>query len=306
VLGAAHQMSPPGTTKLYATAAGSFLTDALPDARDSIGPDDRYLGSLELIGFLGLDGLVLGIMYATGQHVLVAGRDDPLLGAVEVVAELGWVEPVPLRPRTVVSADSTFGLTGLLRSLDTGARRHRYAVGRSPSGELVGELGALHDEPQAGSVPLWISAEGQVVASDPVSTGGAPTTASLLRWTAAPANWRGFGQREARARSVVRRALDARRERSRPQSTPPTPSGAPAGYLFDAGGPGRLPLYMAFHPVTDDQLVTPYRLEAQDMGYVGITQLGWISDRSPVTGRRDLRRLSVPWASRYGLEARTR
>ncbi len=51
--------------------------------------------------------------------------------------------------------------------------------------------------------------------------------------------------------------------------------------------------------------MTPYRLEAQDMGYVGITQLGWISDRSPVTGRRELRRLTVPWASRYGLEART-
>jgi glycosyltransferase involved in cell wall biosynthesis len=306
VLGATHQMSPPGTTKLYATAIGSFLTDALPEARDSIGPDDRYLGSLELTGFLGLDGLVLGIMHATGQHVLVAGRDDPLLGAVEVVAELGWVEPVPLRPRTVVSKDSTFGLTGLLRSIDTGARRHRYAVGRPPSGELVGELGALHDEPQAGSVPLWITGEGQVVTSNPVLKGSAPSASSLLRWTAAPANWRGFGRREARARSVVRRAIDVRRELARPRSTSPTPSGAPAGYMFDAGGPGRLPLYMAFHPVTGDQLVTPYRLEAQDMGYVGITQLGWISDRSPITGRRDLRRLSVPWASRYGLEARTR
>ena len=104
----------------------------------------------------------------------------------------------------------------------------------------------------------------------------------------------------------MRRALDARQEISRPRSAPPTPSGAPAGFIFDAGGPGRLPLFAATHPITDDQLVTPYRLEAQDMGYVGITQLGWISDRSPVTGRRELRRLTVPWASRYGLEARTR
>ncbi len=83
-------------------------------------------------------------------------------------------------------------------------------------------------------------------------------------------------------------------------------SGAPAGYLFDAGGPGRLPLYAGVHPVTGDQFVTTYRLEAQDMGYVDIAQLGWIFDRSPVTGRRDMRRLPVPWASRYGLEARTR
>jgi hypothetical protein len=305
VLGAARLFSPPGTTKLYATASGSFLTDALPDARASIGPDDRYLGSLELTGFLGLDGLVLGIMYATGQHVLVAGRDDPLLGAVEVVAELGWVEPVPLRPRSVVSEHSTFGLSGLFRSLDISARRHRYAVGRPPPGELAGELGALHDEAQAGSVPLWITDDGRIATSIPLPSAGAPATSTLLRWAAAPANWRGFGHYEARARSVVRRAIDARRELAQPRSTPPAPSGAPAGYIFDAEGPGRLPLYTASHPVTGDQFVTSYRLEAQDMGYVGITQLGWISDRSPVTGRRDIRRLSVPWASRYGLEART-
>ena len=150
VLGAARLFTPPGTTKLYATQGGSFLTTALPEAAAMIGPDDRFLGSLETVGFLGLDGLLLAIMHATGQHVLVAGRDDPLLGAVDVQAELGWVEPVPLRPRAVVPADSTFGLTGLFRSLDLAARRHRYGVGGPAAGELVGELGALHDEAQEG------------------------------------------------------------------------------------------------------------------------------------------------------------
>jgi glycosyltransferase involved in cell wall biosynthesis len=304
VLGAVRIHAPSGTTKLYATASGSFLTDALPEARASIGPDDRYLGSLELTGFLGLDGIVLGIMQATGQHVLVAGRDDPLLAEVEIVAELGWAEPIPLRPREVVSEPSTFGLSGLFRSLDSEARRHRYAVGHPPPGMLAGELGALHAEAQTGSVPLWIADDGRVATSSALPRPGAPTTSTLLRWTAAPANWRGFGRYEARGRSVVRRALDARRELSRPRSASPSPDGAPAGYIFDAPGPGRVPLFAASHPITDDQLVTPYQLEAQDMGYVGITQLGWISDRSPVTGRRDLRRLSVPWASRYGLEAR--
>jgi glycosyltransferase involved in cell wall biosynthesis len=304
VLGAARLFSPPGTTKLYATANGSYLTDALPEARASIGPDDRYLGSLELTGFLGLDGLVLGIMYATGQHVLVAGRDDPLLGGIEVVAELGWVEPVPVRPREVVPESSTFGLTGLFRSLDSSARRHRYAVGRPPEGEVAGELGALHDQPQAGSVPLWITSDGLVATPGFAPSADAPSTSTLVRWAAAPANWRGFGHLEARGRSVVRRAIDARHESSRPRSAPAAASGAPAGYVFGEAAPGRVPLFAASHPVTGDQLVTIYRLEAQDMGYVGITQLGWIIDRSPVTGRRDLRRLTVPWASRYGLEAR--
>jgi glycosyltransferase involved in cell wall biosynthesis len=303
IVGAARMFTPPGTTKLYATQGGSYLTTALPEAKALIGPDDRYLGSVETVGFLGLDGLLLGVMHATGQHVLVAGRNDPLLGAVDVQAELGWVEPVPLWPRAVPAVDSTFGLVGLFRSLDVDARRHRYAVGAPPVGELVGELGALHDEAQEGSVPLWVSADGRVSTSPEVVAPLPPSRGAVAHWVAAPAAWRGFGNHQARARSVVRRARDARRAL---QDLGPVvaPFGGPAGFLLSQGGAGRVPLFTAFHPVTHDQLLTSYPLEAQDMGYIDITLLGWLSDRAPMTGSRDLQRLSVPWASRYGLEAR--
>ena len=129
------------------------------------------------------------------------------------------------------------------------------------------------------------------------------TRAALAHWVAAPAAWRGFSTYQARARSVVRRASDARHALQQP--TPSARAGVDAiGFLFAAGAPGRVPLFSAFHPATNDQLLTVFRLEAQDMGYTGITELGWLSDRAPVTGRRELQRLTVPWASRYGLEAR--
>jgi hypothetical protein len=304
VLGAVHASAPPGTTKLYATTQGSFLTTAQPDVAALIAPDDRYLGSLELVGFVGLDGLLLGISYATGQHVLVAGRDDPLLSGVAVQAELGWVEPVPLRPRHVSATVSTYGLVGLCRSLDLAERRHRYAVGRMPAGEPVGELGALHTDPGEGSVPLWLTPDDRVAIGDGHAHADAPDLSDVLHWIAAPAAWRGFGQHSARARSVMRRARDARNVVGKTARAAAVTAGPPAGYGHFGPGPGRVPLYAARHPATGDQLLTSYPLEAQDMGYVDLALLAWINDAAPVTGATGIRRVGVPWASRYGLEAR--
>jgi hypothetical protein len=303
VLGAVQVSSPPGTAKLYATAGGSFLTSALPDVAALIGPDDRYLGSLEMVGFLGLDGLSLGVMYATGQHVLVAGRDDPLFANVEVRAELGWLEPVPLRPRNFPGRDSTFGLVGLCRSLDLDARRHRYGLGEMPTGVPIGELGSLHLEAQDGSIPLWLTPDGWLTGSGR-NVAGAADLRQLAHWTAAPAAWRGFGRRAARARSVARRASDASHLLRGPASRVSTAASTLAGYGYSEQRPGRVPLYAAWHRVTGDELLTPYPLEAQDMGYEELELLAWINQRTPVTGEPGLRRLAVPWASRFGLEAR--
>jgi hypothetical protein len=304
VLGAAQLFTPPGTCQLYSTAGGSFLTDALPEAAALIGDDDRYLGSLELIGFLGLDALLLGVMRSTGQHVLVAGRDDPLLGMVEVRAELGFLEPVPLRPRGVAASHSTFGLIGLCRSLDLDARRHRYAVGHMPRGVPVGELGALHTEAQEGSVPLWVTEDETVIGEAGATIAPAADARQLVRWVGAPAGWRRFGRRGARARSVARRASEARTLRQQRPASAHAASGAPAGYGHSHPAPGRVPLYSARHPITNDQLLTPFPLEAQDMGYVEPRLLAWLDERAPATGVAGLHRIAVPWASRYGLEAR--
>jgi hypothetical protein len=103
---------------------------------------------------------------------------------------------------------------------------------------------------------------------------------------------------------VARRARDAAvlaRHGARDGDVKP---GVLVAYGHSGPGPGRVPLYRARHPATGDQLLTRYSLEAQDMGYVDITLLAWINDRAPVTAESGLRRLPVPWASRYGLEAR--
>jgi hypothetical protein len=57
--------------------------------------------------------------------------------------------------------------------------------------------------------------------------------------------------------------------------------------------------------VNGDQLLTNSPLEASDMGYIKITRLGYLVDTAPVTGSRALKRVSVPWASRFGHNART-
>ncbi len=116
-------------------------------------------------------------------------------------ARMGRARAAPSAP--VVSEPSTFGLSGLFRSLDTGARRHRYAVGQPPAGELVGELGALHDEPQAGSVPLWITDDGRVATASAQPVPGALSTrhpAALdgrpreLAWLRTPRGARAIGR----------------------------------------------------------------------------------------------------------------
>jgi hypothetical protein len=40
------------------------------------------------------------------------------------------------------------------------------------------------------------------------------------------------------------------------------------------------------------------------MGYAHVTLLGFLRDRAPATGKLELRRTAVPWASRFGLSVR--
>jgi hypothetical protein len=172
-----------------------------------------------------------------------------------------------------------------------------------PPGEPVGELGALHVEPQEGSVPLWLTDDGWLAGEADFAVGEADLR-GLAHWAVAPAAWRGFGRHRARARSVARRSRDAIAVIRQKAFRASAPGRSPAGFGHSAPGLGRVPLYAARHPATGDQLLTPYRLEAQDMGYEGLALLAWINQNTPVTGAPGLRRSIVPWASRYGLEAR--
>jgi hypothetical protein len=200
-------------------------------------------------------------------------------------------------------AERRHDLVGLVRALDRSARRHVYGVGRPPGGEPVGELGSLQLEPREPSTPVWLTAGGTVVTDGYEPVRSRPGIGELARWVAAPLVWRGFGRPLGRVWSALRRALVAPRYlRAGPR--PERRDGSPAAHLFREPGPGRVPLYSALHPITGDQLLTPYPMEAGDMGYAEATLLGWLSDSPVLSDTLALERPAVPWASRFGREAR--
>jgi hypothetical protein len=79
----------------------------------------------------------------------------------------------------------------------------------------------------------------------------------------------------------------------------------PVGFLFQDGGPGRVELFSAIHPVLEDQFLTHHSIEAGDLGYEQVTSLGYLKAAAPLTGTLGGRRTAIPWASRFGLVART-
>ena len=143
-----------------------------------------------LLGFVGqsplplLDGLHAAWHPASGQWVLVSGEEDPLWAEVERPRHLGFVEAFPNNPRRAPHAERRIGLTRLVRTVDLAARRHRVGAGAAPAGTPSLELGALHEEPQTGSIPVWIS-DDRLVTGEPQPPAGADRRAAL-RWAAAP------------------------------------------------------------------------------------------------------------------------
>jgi hypothetical protein len=188
-------------------------------------------------------------------------------------------------------------LAGLIRTLD--GDRHVYRLAKPGPGLLVGELGSLLVD--AGDVPVWITPEGRVVTSEAPPPGRMrPGTGAQLRWVLAPLAWRG-GRGVRRLTAVPRRAALVRR-RPVPEERP---SGPPSGYLHAREGEGRLPLWLAVHPITGDQLLTTWRYDALDMGYDEPTLLGHLEARAPVTGRLSASHPEILWASRFGQRVRT-
>ena len=79
------------------------------------GAGDILLGHLERHGLPMLDPVGLARHRRSGQLVVVSGDDDPLLEAVDVVAELGYVEPCPIRPRSDPDGEADGVLAALAR-----------------------------------------------------------------------------------------------------------------------------------------------------------------------------------------------
>ena len=187
---------------------------------------------------------------------------------------------------------------GLVRSVAGG--RHAYSAGEVGPGRLAGELGGLHARARERSVAVWITPDRRLVTEGYVPERGRPSRGDALRWVVAPLAWRGFPGLASRIGAVPRRALALLRtaRACRP------PRGEPAGFIHLDAAPERLPLYSAVHPITGDQLLSSWQWEPVDLGYVDVTELGYLDPLAPVTGHVGVVSPPLVWASRFGQRVR--
>jgi hypothetical protein len=207
-LGWVRRFQPPGVAELRRGGPAGFfvLPDTTEGAPALTGPrHPDCLGFVEQAPFPLLDTLELAFHPETEQWTLVCGPEDPLAGAVTQRSTIGWVEAYPNRPRAQPTRVRPYGLAPLLRTVDHGARRHRYGIGEPPAGQLSLELGLVHRAPQDGSVPLWVH-DGRVHA-EALADGARADLAGGLRWAAAPLAWRDLGPLGPRLRASARRTV---------------------------------------------------------------------------------------------------
>jgi glycosyltransferase involved in cell wall biosynthesis len=306
VLGSVHVNGPVGTAELRVGGETGFTVipdedGGAPRLREPRHPDS--LGFIEQAPLALLDALQIAWFPPAQQWVLLTST-DPMQQHVEDRRWVGYVEAYPNHPELAPPTQHTYGLglTPLLRTVDRSTRRHRYGVGSTLAGELSMELGEMHTERQPDSVAVWL-VDDRVLAEDLNPSAPRPDARTLLRYVASPMKWR----KEATlsvpesARGVLERAVDTLRPVIRSSSVPAEP---PDGFLWRTEGDGRRAIYAARHPVTGDQLVTPWPTEAADMGYVDAQLLGYLWTSTASTGTRDRRHVDVPWASRFGRRVR--
>jgi glycosyltransferase involved in cell wall biosynthesis len=313
-LGAIQRFSPPGTVRLVVDRDGTPRTAPRGSQRDE---DDEELGHLEEAPLPLLDPIELAVLPDGGTTLVCTDRDPVRAGAVQL-QHLGFIESYPNEPvRPPDLRHPAHGRIALMRCLDLRRRQHHYSALSADAeieGSVVGELGALHLTAEPGSIPVWIEPDGRVRTGGYRSHVVSPDARQLVRWVGAPAGWRGFGRRGGRARAMLRRGAAATAigvASRRRDGSHGTEAGADrvmgaslAGYLYAEAGPRRQELFAAVHPVTGDQLLTLHPLEAADMGYGQAIALGYVLVDLPFTGTLAMRRVAVPWASRFGLEVR--
>lgn len=302
-LGALRTTAFEGTERLF--RIGDELMTSSKGEWQPLPDEGEELGYVELAPFPQLKALALGVHRATGQQVLVTPPDDPLLGEVDIVRHLGFVEALPAEPRFQPPGQPGLGLVGLVKTVDLQNRRHRYALGSVPPGQLAGELGALAETGLQGSIAAWI-VDGQLVTERHSPPPRRPRPKRATRWTLEPAaKWRGIATKKERARATLRRSALTATTLVGLDSATPTPSGDPAGWLFAEFRPTLSPLFAAYHPVTGDQLLTRSRGDAGELGYDPPTLLGFIRMIGPVTGHTVQSHLPLPWARRLGAVPRS-
>ncbi len=296
-LGSPRSVSVEGTERLIRVGDG-FETRARGEWQ-SLPDDAEELGYLEEAPLPQFKVLAVGVYRLTGQHVIVSLPDDPLVGEVDVIRSLGFVEPFPIEPLFEPPQGPSLGLVGLVKSVDTAARRHRYALGAVPPGELAGELGGLADSELYGSIPAWI-VDGWLITDRHAPPPMRANPLRTARWVAEPATWRGIADPKARAKTTLRRSGIAAARLAVPSNRGLGQSRTPEAWLFDEYRPGLTPLYASYHPVTGDQLLTRSAHDGPQMGYLTSHLLGYARLGAPVTGETEPRIFPVPWARRFG------
>lgn len=315
-LGSVHRHQPPGTAVLRGDAAAGYSAEL--DADEGVpvlraGRPDDVLGSVEQAQLPLLVALSSAFHPPSGTWTIVTDLPgDHLAGEVVDARALGFVEGYPNLPLAEPLTDEPFGPVSLVRAVDRKGRRHRYGAGALPPAGVVDlELGSLLREPTRGAA--------LVLAEDGTLAGRRTASArDLARWAVAPVAWRDTGPLVPRLRAAARRGREGLRREARGEAAPLTaavPPGAPgadgappagriAGWLLPDPGPERRAVHAATHPATGDVLLTPWPLEAADLGYGPAQLLGYAVLRRGVPGSHDRRPVDVPWASRFGRGAR--
>lgn len=295
-LGVVHRFALPGTKRLV-EHDGTF---SLTEDQNEFDDDRRGLGYVEQAPLPMLDVLEVRRMPSTGQHVLVAGPDDPLGEVAEPVATLGWIEPFPIRPHKATTHKGPWGVVPLRRYTDRSNWRHRYrSGGGAEEPDSVG-LGSLLPEPSEALTPLRLRSDGRLetdlVAPSTPSTD--PRTAA--RWVAAPLTWSGGRPPSWAGRATASRARRLIYSRTQGQAA----EGATVlGWLRRFPATGFSPLFSATHPVTGDQFVTRSEIEACDLGYRIDGTLGFILDVGADRAMADQPK-EILWGSRFGRQRR--
>ncbi len=271
VLGCTQIFAAPGMSRLVHANHSFELTDeqgALPDGQFDMGyVEQQPLPQLE--------GLELRRVPETGQEILVAGPDDPLIYNSEQIAFLGWIEACPILPRaSEIIHTGPWAVVALHRRVNRAVWKHSYRADSPLRAEGEGiALGLLQRHAGPGAVALRLRSDGRL-ASELVNPGRASRDPRKIgRWVAEPLHAEDAGHRAVGAGSRLRHLASNFRGRRLA-----TEEGEVLGYLRRQTMSGCSTLYSTIHPVTGDQLVTRFPSEAIDAGYVMDGILGAIFD----------------------------
>ena len=295
-LGLVHSFAQPGTKKLLTSGSTYFCTTF----EGTLDEGFEGLGYVEEAALPMLQVLELRRDPISGDHVLVAGADDPLYHTAIPVASLGFIEGYPINPRHAPLHEIEWGVTTLLRNVDAERWRHYYQITPHGTSKEVA-LGGLWTRPAKGLAALRLRADGRLTSDIlPETTINRRRLTAKLRWAAAPLKWPKGRPQSWAARATTSRIRRLLIEESTNDHTPPSPqTESVLGYVRRHPSAGWSPLFSASHPALTDQYVTRSELEATDMGYKIDGVLGYVIDRF-ADRSRDALPGEVKWASHFG------